>query len=266
MVWAAALVDQNVGMKHVSGPFRPALATLAVGAFLLAGCSAGGSDADPTTTAKATTTTKAEVTTTTADGPSSSDLEDLLPAAADLGAGWKLDTSPDDGDNSGDSAIDDQCPEVAALTQKDDADDKVKAAFVDASDANITVSLSPSAEVLSDAKLQDTIDAVNKCTNVTITDAAAGTTTTLSFEAQENTDYGDQGIQARAEVTVEADGLPQPIKLQLYALSFRNGTVGVSITGTEGFDEATAAAVPLDTDILLSLAETLDQQVGDLGD
>ncbi len=252
------------------------LAVAATSAFLLAGCStSGGSDAAPSTTKapKSSTTVVDETTTTTeaeqpAEGPTSADLEDLLPAAADLGDDWTLDDTREDSDedDATDKALEEQCPGVAALTLTDDDDgDEVKANFLNTDNSGMEVSLTPSANDLSDDDLEAAIEAINDCDEVTLTDSD-DITTTFTFSADLDPEYGDQGIRLEAEVTVEGGTIPQPVTLMVYAVFFRYGAVGVAVTGTDGIDEATFEPIDVDTDLLLELADALDQQVSDLVD
>lgn len=238
-------------------------------AFLVTSCgSSSGSDASSDTTAKKTTTTAADKTTTTEaapDGPTSDELEALLPQAGPLGTGWAIDSSEKDTSDEGDKAIAEQCPGAAALTQDDgDNEDRVTRAFENTDGRQLEVSLSPSAEAVSASDLNDLIDAINSCDAITVEDAQNGTSTSFKFHAEEDTDYGDQGVRLQAVVTISSDQLDQPVELNLYGLSFRNGTVGVRVSAFDGLNEETLAVVPADTDQLVELAGNLDTETKDL--
>ena len=268
--------DQTGQMYLITSRSKRLLAVAATSAILLAGCSTSGSSdaATSTTKPKVSSTTELEKTTTTtevdapADGPSSSDLEALLPTADDLGPDWSVDDSVVDSaeDDASDKALDEQCPDAAALTQNgSDKEDEVKANFQNDDSSAMEVSLTSSATDLSDKDLQTAVDAINDCDDVTVTDSD-GVTTTFSFEADLDPDYGDQGIRLQAEVTLDGGTIPQPVSLMVYAVFFRYGSAGVSITGTDGIDQETFETIDVDTDLLLQLADDLDQQVSDLVD
>lgn len=254
---------------------RRFLAVAATSAFLLAGCStSGGSDAAPSTTKapKSSTTIADETTTTTeaddpGEGPSSEDLEALLPTAADLGDDWEVDDSAvdSDEDDETDKALEEQCPGTAAFTLNDDEDDDVQANFANTDNSRMEVSVTPSANDLSDEDLEAAVEAINDCDDITLTDSD-DITTTFTFSADLDPDYGDQGIRLEAEVTLEGGTIPQPVTLMVYAVFFRYGSAGVSVTGTDGIDEATFEPIDVDTDLLLELADDLDQKVSELVD
>lgn len=252
------------------------VATVLVGAaLLLAGCGAsGGEDAkadDTTTTAPATTTApEDDKTTTTADGsdpgdgPTSDDLEALLPSAADIGDGWKVDTSDDDSDSSAlDKAIEEQCPDATALaTDDDESTDSVKRSYVDGADRQIQVELSPSAMEVEDDFLDELVTAINDCPDVTFTEGTV--TTSLDLEAQTSEDYGDQAVQLHVAASITEASLSEPVTLDLYALVFRTEEVGVRITASDGLDSDTLEVTPSDGDQLTALADNLDQAVAQL--
>lgn len=264
-------------MYRHSPPSRPLSALLAVGALLVAGCSTsgGGSEGGGSTTAGGDKTTSTsggedtstsgsdETTTTTepVDGPTTGDLEGILPAATDIGSGWTEDNSPDDNQNT---SFEDECPEVADLGLGDDNEsDKVERKFADRRERQLQVTLSPSAEALDDEQLTAFIDAVNGCGTITDTDDQ-GLTTSFDLEAQADNDYGEQGIRLQAEVTLSGGVLPEDLTLTLYALLWREGTVGVQLIALDGINDATFETVPFDTDVLVGLADDVDAQVKDL--
>jgi len=238
-------------------------------AFLVASCgSSSGSDASSDTTAKKTTTTAAEKSTTTAandDRPTTADLEAILPAASDLGAGWTVDTSTDDSSSAQDKAMDEQCPALKDLGTTNDVADKNKAkrSFTNAAGEQVAVSLSNDADKVDQAELATKIEAVNSCGPITTT--SDGVKTTIQLQAKANDTYGDFGVQMQANVTLESEQLPQPVELNLYGLMFRSGNVGVSITGFDGLDQSTLKVTPVDTDTLVTQAEAMESAVKNLG-
>jgi len=260
-------------MDHLSPPSRRIAAILAAGAMLVAGCSTsgGGSEGgDKTTTTggdEPTTTSGGDETTTSTgggpdDGPTTEDLEAILPAATDIGAGWTEDNTPDDDEEN--TSFEEQCPEVADVGLGDDDDsDKVTQKFMDTEERQLEVSLSPTAEALDQDQLEAFVDAINQCGTITDTNDQ-GVTSSFDLEAQADRDYGEQGIRLQADVTIKSDVLPRELTLTLYSLSWREGTVGVQITAFDGIDDATFEAVPFETDVLTGLADDVDAQVENL--
>ncbi len=267
------MLSSMTGTNKITQVF-PAL-TL-VGALLLAGCGSSSSDGekDTTTTEAAapdeTTTTadQADDTTTTTeagdeptDGPSADDLEALLPTAADLGDGWSDDPADesDDADTTFGDAVTEQCPAAAALIDPDKTDNP-RAAFTDEAGAGLSVSLSPDAE---EADVDAVVAEITACEPVVIEDED-GTVTTLTLEAATTQDYGDQGLQLRAEASITHPDLAAPLVINNYLLLFRTGTVGVRINGTDGYAEDNVTAVPIDGDLLVAVADDLNTEVADL--
>lgn len=259
---------------HLRASSRSLLTLVAAGTLLFAGCSASGGDSEadpPTTRAEGSTTTTSggDETTTTAgggdpgDGPTSEELEAILPAASDIGTGWTEDDSDDD-DGDEDTSFEDQCPEVADLgLDEDDDSDEVDQSFTDTDERQLEVTLKPSAETVDDEELAAFVDAINGCGTITDTDDE-GITTSFDLEAMTDGDYGEQGIRLQADVTISGEGLPKELTLTLYGLLWREGTVGVQVVAFDGIDDNTFEAVPFDTDVLVGVADDLDAQVQDL--
>lgn len=266
------MTGQTVPMHRAPHPSRRILTLLGAIALVVAGCSTSGGDGEAesstTTPTKGSTTTTAggDKTTTTggddpADGPTRDELEAILPAADDIGSGWTEDTSPDDNENT---SFEDQCPEVADLDLDDNNDsDKVERKFKDGEERQLEVALNPSAEALDQDQLEEFVDTINGCGAITDTDDQ-GVTTTFDLEAETDSDYGEQGIRLQADVTVSGGDLPKDFTLTLYALLWREGTVGVQLTALDGIDESTLETVPFDTDVLTDVADDVDAQVKDL--
>lgn len=266
-------------------PRSRSLVAVAVTALLLvAGCSSSGGDDDATTTtADAATTTTPDDGSTTApddettttegddetptDGPTREDLEGILPEAADVGDGWDevaSDGGDDAGDDEEDAALEEQCPEAAALGANDETDDAEKAvrSFEDAAGAGVEVKLNPTAEAIDADELDQLVDAINGCGPIAV-DGGDGSTTTFEFEAVVDDEYGDQGLRMQAAVSLE---LPEVgvLELTLYFLTYRDGPVGVSISGADGLDEDTLETVPIDPEILVALADGIDADLAEL--
>jgi len=268
-------VVQNARMKNTPTPTRVLVALLAAGTLFAGACSAGGSDAATTTTKAEKTSTTADKTTTTddgtstteatdpGDGPSTEDLQAILPTAADLGTGWTEEAADTSGDSDS-SALDEQCPDVAKLDgDSDDSDDSDHAtvSFTDAKAERVAVELDPTATSRTEQELSDYVDALNAC-KATTTDN--GLTTAFSFEVTPTDAYGDQGLKIETTINVTGAALPKPVKALLYTLVYRSGTVGVQIDGQDGIDDATAAVTAFDPDQLIKLADAIDPKISDL--
>ena len=259
------------------------LAALASAMVLFGACSAegGGEDAGPTTAATESTTTTpeggddettpttTEPTTTTDDSggdgggaPTSDELTAILPVATDVGPGW-TETEPSS-DSEDDSSFDEQCPAAAELGLNDeDQSDEVHAAFVDAEERQVDITLSPSADEIDDEELADFVDALNDCGTLTETDET-GLLTTLDIEATVDATYGDQGVRLQADVALSGGSLTQDVTVTIYALLWRTDTVSVELTATDGVDPTALESVPIDPELLTPLADDLDAQVNDL--
>lgn len=280
-------MGQTSTMQRSTPAVRAVAAVLFASSLLLAACgTSDGSDASSTTakadktttTAKGgdddeTTTTEADDTTTTeadapADGPTLDQLADLLPTASDIGDGWTVvpADSDDDEDNALTQAIEEQCPVAAGLGGDDPDEERAEVEFTNDLFQNLSVSLSTDANELSADELAQAIEDINGCGEITSTDESNGLVTSLTFQAEEDTDYGDQGIRLQGDVSLTAPELGDPVEFSLYILSFRDGTVGVSVKGADGIDQDTLAVNTLDPgENIVTLAAAMDEAVGTLG-
>ncbi len=253
---------------------RRALAGLAVAALLFAGCSSSDSDgakADATTTTaadKTTTTAGDDETTTTeaddggdqADGPTTADLEAILPTVEEIGSGWSVDPSDPQDESALETAAEDQCPDGAAMMSAPN-DDAATAGFInDAEQTTVRVTLSPDADEIDTETLQALVDSINDCD--AITTKQGDFDVTASLDAALNDTYGDQGIQVAIAVNL-TDGTDS-YDLKAYRLRFRDGTVGVTITGFDGLtDDGTIH--PIDTSGLDATAAEMEKRIDALG-
>ena len=246
----------------------------AVAALLFAGCSSSDSDgakADATTTTaadKTTTTAGDDETTTTeaddggdqADGPTTADLEAILPTVEEIGSGWSVDPSDHQGESAVETAAEDQCPGAPAMMSAPN-DDAATAGFInDAEQTTVRVTLSPDADEIDTETLQALVDSINDCD--AITTKQGDFDVTASLDAALNDTYGDQGIQVAIAVNL-TDGTDS-YDLKAYRLRFRDGTVGVTITGFDGLtDDGTIH--PIDTSGLDATAAEMEKRIDALG-
>ncbi|CAN5515333.1 hypothetical protein BH10ACT1_BH10ACT1_32570 [soil metagenome] len=263
-------------MQTTSSPGRLALVLFTIATLTLGACSAAGSDdasttssvdQSSTTAVDETTTTDGDTTTTEAqdpsDGPTSDDLEAILPTAADIGSGWSVDPDDDGDSTQTDDQLDEQCPDVAALEDLSDEDLDVEQDFTNDDNQQVVVKLNPSARAVSDDELDEYVDAANACTG-SIVDDEDGTTTKFAFDVSRTDEFGDQGIQIEGTITVSGGGLPKPVTITIYNLNYRIGSVSVEVSGQDGIDGATYASVPFDPDLLVTLGRDLESQVSEL--
>lgn len=255
-------MEQNVRMLRPSSFLRRTLPAVFAGALLLTACgSSGGSDSskDTTTTAASKTTTTADDTTTTAadsgDDPTPDQLAALLPTAEEVGGDWTLDESDNPADSAIEAATEEQCPGAAALLAPA-ADDEPTVAFTTETGQTLRITLATGAEEIGAEQLQGAVDEINDCDAVTAEDG--GYTYTASFSAAPNDTYGDEGVQISAAVNI-TDGTDS-YDVTKYRLLFRDGSVGVTITGGDGLtDDGTVT--PIDTAGLEATATEMAKRV-----
>ncbi|MCU1499121.1 MAG: hypothetical protein JWM47_3074 [Acidimicrobiales bacterium] len=227
-----------------SRPISLAIALVAVGSLFAGACSSSGAD----------------------DAVTKEDLEAILPTADKLGDGWKVNTKPDDDKGSGPN-FDELCPDAAAIDDGNDSDDSdhAKAKFINEAGEEIMVELDPSAKTLGKEQLDGYVKALNDC-KPTTTDEETGLDTAFDFEVNTLDEYGDEGVQIEAHITVSGESLPDAIEITLYGFVYRDGPVGVQIMGQDGLDRKTLEVTSFDPDKLITLAEELDPKVAKLAD
>jgi hypothetical protein len=195
---------------------------------------------------------------------SRAEVETVMPTATDLGEGW----TPGDVDESGEDAgpaFEDQCPELArlggTLTEDDDGTD-IEAAFEHTDARQIEITLNPDAREVSDEEVDELVEAVNACGELTFTDDA-GFETTAALTAEPTGAYGDQGVRLSVAAEISGAGLPQPVALNIDAHTYRRGNVGVEVLVTDGITED-LQVTPSDIDQLDSLAARIDTDLEEL--
>lgn len=269
---------------------RPILVLAASTALLLGACgSSGGDDAGTTTTpaAEASTTTGApgpsdttdqgeggedEPTTTSGsdrgDGATVSldDLEALMPDASVMGPEYRSNSDVEEGyDDPGetDQAINEACPEAAALTAEQDDTDDVERLFEtdDSREVNLRLDPTPSANLDPD-RIDAIVDAINACGPVVLDQD--GLSIRMDLAAERDDTFGDHGVTMQMQATLSHPSFPAPLELSFRGRAFVVGSVAVTILTSDGIDEDAMAAVPGDFDRAEALATQMESAVADL--
>lgn len=196
-------------------------------------------------------------------------LEELLPARADLDPAYRPAEDDDDDDGAAmDDALEEACPDAAALSEQlgtdEDEDEGQKAtrAFEAADGRSFEVTLNAAPKSITDDEFEAMTDALNGCDEITFSEG--GFDYTMVLEVETDDELGDQAFRATFLLTAESSALPEPLEIELHALSFRRGSVGVTIMATDGIDEDTFQAIPADVELVEEWGERLDSEVADL--
>lgn len=186
-----------------------------------------------------------------------------MPTATDLGEGWSA-VDVDDSDDDPGPAFEDQCPELARLGGDETEEDgtEIEAAFEHTDGRSIDISLNPEAREVTDEEVDELVDAVNGCGEVTFTDDA-GFETTATLNAETTGAYGDQGVRLSLAAEISGPGIPQPVSLNIAGHAYRRGNVGVEVRVTDGVDDG-LQVTPSDLDQLDSLAARIDTDLEEL--
>ena len=242
---------------------------MAVSTFALAGCGASVSTGTASSTTKSSAKqadTTAAPTTAGSSAVTVSDLEELLPTAAQVGADYRVDPSTDDDDDPDmDAALKKSCPDAAALMDAN-ADDGPKAGrkFTTDDERGFEVELEPDSTLLDKVKdgvqLDEFISAINDCDVISYTDAD-DVHYEVEFEVQKDTEFGDLGIMMKMRVKVSGETFPKAIEIEGGYRKFLVGDVGVSVMATSGVDEKTLDAIPADYDLIDPMSEQLEADV-----
>ena len=258
-----------------------AFALAAIGALLVAGCSAGGDDpASGTTTSSAsggdeTTATGADqdddgTTTTGGSGRdvTTEDLEALLPDASDVGPAYSVaPEEDDDGDSDAEmeEAMEKACPEAAEFMRDDDDDDGDAAirSFETSNGQGIEVKLDPTPNPnYAEGIMGDLIRAVDACDTVEV--EIDGFSVSIEISATPDDTYGDRGVRMQMLAVMSHPALLAPLELDFSSLSYLVGSVAVSIEASGGIAGQTAEeirVVPGDHDLVDALAAALEPEV-----
>lgn len=193
------------------------------------------------------------------------ELEGVMPTATDLGEGWTpmdIDEAEDDAD---DQSFEDQCPELARLGDDEDTDDgesEVEAAFEHTDGRQIEITLDPDAREITDEEVDELVEAIGACGELTFTDDD-GFETLATLTAETTGAYGDQGVRLSVAAEVSGPGLPQPVTINLDGHLYRRGNVGVEVQVADGVDDD-LRVTPSDLDQLDSLAARIDTDLEEL--
>lgn len=96
------------------------------------------------------------------------------------------------------------------------------------------------------------------------TSNAAGAKFQVSFELEDDSSVGDDGMKLLVTMKVNSKDLPRPITLKMNVQRFRVGDVGVTAGALSGFNTAAATEVDADLDIRDAVADDVAKKLGDL--
>lgn len=247
--------------------------------ILGASCTAStGSSSDPASTMAASTTSAASGSSAPDGGILDEDaLEEILPTAAEVGAGYRLDDSDDVGDADdadddgmfGDDAVDEACPALAELMGTTEEDDAPQAdrSFVDDRDRNLAVSLTAdisSSQVPTPERLDEVLAGVEECGPIPVDfDGLDGT---VEVQALRDDSLGDHGMAMMVRMRADDAQLPVPIEIEFIVRLFVVGNLGGSVASIGSLDERTLEPIPVDTATVDRVAELVaDRMAGVAG-
>jgi hypothetical protein len=188
----------------------------------------------------------------------------LLPAPADVGDGYKIDTSSNDS-NSDDPALDAaakrQCPASAGFFANNSSDPHVATRSYLAPDGRgITVELAPDAQHSADfgttADLEAAIMEIAKCPTLSYTESD-GSHVELKLSAAKTSEYGDLGLLLDLDITLSGAGIDKPIHMTARMRAFEVGTVGVEVQASGSIVPDTTTPIPYDSDAVERLSKSL---------
>ena len=244
-----------------------AFAASSVAALLLV--TACGDDDDTTADTTSSTTEAVDDTTTTSapddpaddgDDAAHGDLSAMLPDVSAIDSSYTAVPSDDDDDSSDSAEIEDAmeeaCPEAAALFEEDDEDDSVEQEYAGELERSITVGFDPTPRNLDEGTIDDAVAAISSCETVTLTQD--GMDMTIDLAAERDDMFGDRGVLMTMNLSMSHPQLPAPIQLEMRGRIFQVGSLGAEVSITSGFDETTLEPVPGDFDLLDTLAAELE--------
>lgn len=242
----------------LSPPTRrgPVLAAVVLALVLVAGCGVkvddgGLAGGGPVTQGGGTTPTKRLT---------DAELEKLFPLRADLPTGY---TRPERGSTSDDDTgeFDDQCPQMAEATKDlgTRSRKELERAWTNPKNARIEVTLNGRAKVRDDAIIDRYIEAANSCGEMDFSSGGPGSTITLQASREDR--WGEQGFRMKIEVTLNDERLPRPVTVRGESISFRRGSVSVTVSVQGGVDEETFETDDPDTATLEKVADGIDAQL-----
>ncbi|WP_426573371.1 hypothetical protein [Aquihabitans sp. McL0605] len=251
---------------------RSLIVALIAASLLFAGCgTSGGDDAATDDDGAAVTTTAADSSTTEAQHApvSKADLESILPTADDIGPAYTV-KEPDHeqggtttttvAEDPADAALAKACPEAAKLGLMDDEvnDDEVAREFSTQDGRGIEITLDPTPTGMSDAAVDDIVEALNSCDTITYTDPDSGKVS-MDLSAERLADIGEYGVDVSLKASFEL--FEVPVALEFHGYLFVVNGVGVTVTASSGLDQSTFETVPADTDRLEPLSIEMEQRV-----
>lgn len=238
---------------------------LVVGASALAvvSCTTSGSNdsADPTTTEPS----GRDFTT--------SELQAILPTAAEVGQGYRVKPDTGGGNNNDvevEAALTAACPGIEEAfanfgTEDDDGTENENVVEVSMEDDDergfeVKVNAEPS---LDPATVDGQIDVINGCEPFTF-DGGDGSDITMTMQADRTDAFGEVAVDFTLELLIENDQLPVPVDLTFASRSFLVDTVSVTVTVSDGLDTKAFETIGRDTDLLEEFSAEMETRVTDL--
>lgn len=190
-------------------------------------------------------------------------VKTLLPAPADVGDGYKIDTSGDSNsdDPAMDKAIKAQCPQSADLINGSAVDpNEAQRSYVAPDGRTVDVTLSPDAahsvDFGTEAQLAADIKAIASCPSIDYVEDD-GSHVVMKMQATSSRDYGDVGVLLDLDITVSGGGLPHPIDVPVRVRVFEAGDIGVVVDAAGGVVPRTTTVIPYDDDAVEHLSRSL---------
>ena len=205
---------------------------LAAGALLLGACSGseGADEPEDTSTTEATTTNEDATTTTNVpEGPTSEDLEAILPTAAELGDGFTEVETPEQPSYFRLAMID-RCPDAVAVL--DTPDGAVERTIVASDGVALAFELAPDQEPMDPAEEEGLVDALNDCSFAVRNDD--GVLHSIEWAAGSD-GIGDQAIRGAFTDSISSDAMPEPVGINTYFARVVVGDVSILVRGVDGY-------------------------------
>jgi hypothetical protein len=201
-----------------------------------------------------------------ADGPPAgltlADLEPALLTADDVGPGFQLEESGDEGEDvlgSNDFEASEECEIAFDAFEANQADrEELGVEFTNVEDGSFQHDLSiPHTDEASLAEVRSTIE---ECDTLRLDDEELSGE--LRFETSDVDAIGDDAMGMTIEVDIVAQGFP--FSFTMYGILWERDGVHSTLAGFGGFDQANLAGIDIDPGRVEELARTVDQRLADV--
>ncbi len=241
-----------------------AVAVMVTMAFASVSCTANvdlstSGTTTPSGSTDGTDTTSSAPDTTTRKRLSLSDLEDLLPAANDIGEDYTQDPAKEEDDGADDpfvAELEKSCPEYAALEQEDDADkDEVQRVFSTDDDRSMSVELSFARNATPNLdELEELLASIKKCDEVKFSED--GFDYKVELSAKRDDRFGDAAAALEMHITMTGDEIPKAIEFETTIYSAQVGGLALTVSATSGLTSK-QAVIPADIDVLKDVMDLM---------